>query len=317
MTTQNVDSFEFSFNNEVFSDCVVAVTVAESAQGGKRKRSSWFWGSGPERADFHVTKALLARASPVFRKLIEEGQAQKDSGGKTMLRLNVEDAQAFRFVEALLRHIYTKEVSFTTGACICCGSRFNWSEVFKPGMFVWRGLHKVSGRCAEGELLQLLLTADKCVRVCICHELCVVLLVKWYSRACSLFCFATLLVCAYALRSPAPQAPCLAFAGTPWTRAWTVRLRGSRARRYGAHHVSSYTACLQTTSLLPPVRHVATGGVSKPASGGVSVLRAVFQRPLARLLPSSLSPSHAHLPSAANLAAAVEQRPAPCLCPIL
>ena len=38
-----------------------------------------------------------------------------------MLRLSVEDAQAFRFVEALLRNIYTKEVLFTTGAHICCG----------------------------------------------------------------------------------------------------------------------------------------------------------------------------------------------------
>ena len=116
------ESFEFSFNKEVFSDCVVAVAVSEGAAGAKRKRS-WglFGGVAPEKAEFYVTKALLARASPVFRELIEaQGQA---SSGKAMLRLSVASAEQFRFVEAVLRHIYTKQLSLTSGALARAPSR--------------------------------------------------------------------------------------------------------------------------------------------------------------------------------------------------
>ena len=109
------ESFEFSFNKEVFSDCLVTVAVSEGAAGVKRKRG-WglFGGTAPEKAEFYATKALLARASPVFRELIEaQGQA---SSGKALLRLSVASSDQFRYVEAVLRHIYTKQLSLTSGA---------------------------------------------------------------------------------------------------------------------------------------------------------------------------------------------------------
>lgn len=109
------ESFEFSFNKEVFSDCLVTVAVSEGAAGVKRKRG-WglFGGTAPEKAEFYVTKALLARASPVFRELIEaQGQT---SSGKAMLRLSVASSNQFRYVEAVLRHVYTKQLSLTSGA---------------------------------------------------------------------------------------------------------------------------------------------------------------------------------------------------------
>lgn len=115
------ESFEFSFNKEVFSDCLVTVAVSEGAAGVKRKRG-WglFGGTAPKKAEFHVTKALLARASPVFRELIEaQGQA---SSGKAMLRLSVASSDQFRYVEAVMRHIYTKQLSLTSGALACTPS---------------------------------------------------------------------------------------------------------------------------------------------------------------------------------------------------
>ncbi|KAK9821612.1 hypothetical protein WJX81_007885 [Elliptochloris bilobata] len=43
-----------------------------------------------------------------------EGQGREHSGGKTTLQLSVASADEFRFVEAMLRHIYTKELSVTS-----------------------------------------------------------------------------------------------------------------------------------------------------------------------------------------------------------
>lgn len=110
------ESFEFSFNKEVFSDCTVVVTAGESSKGRKRSWGGLFRSSA-ERAQFFVTKALLARASSLFRKMIEE-QGRDQSSSKTTLHLSVPSSEDFRFIEAMLRHIYTKELALSTGtAC--------------------------------------------------------------------------------------------------------------------------------------------------------------------------------------------------------
>lgn len=109
----DTESFEFSFNKEVFSDCTVVVTAAEGTKGRKRSWGGLFR-SGAERAEFFVTKALLARASPVFRSMIEE-QGCEQRGGKTVLHLSVPSSEDFGFIEAMLRHIYTKELTLSAG----------------------------------------------------------------------------------------------------------------------------------------------------------------------------------------------------------
>jgi len=109
----DTESFEFSFNKEVFSDCTVVVTAAEGTKGRKRSWGGLFR-SGAERAEFFVTKALLARASPVFRSMIEE-QGREQRGGKTVLHLSVPSSEDFGFVEAMLRHVYTKKLSLSAG----------------------------------------------------------------------------------------------------------------------------------------------------------------------------------------------------------
>ena len=161
------ESFEFSFNKEVFSDCLVTVAVSEGAAGVKRKRG-WglFGGNAPEKAEFFVTKALLARASPVFRELIEaQGQA---SSGKALLRLSVASSDQFRYVEAVLRHIYTNQLSLTSGALARAPS-LALAEIAVEMMLSMLSMMTVTilsigfVHPPEIELLQVLQMADKWV----------------------------------------------------------------------------------------------------------------------------------------------------------
>ena len=118
----DAESFEFSFNKEVFSDCTVVVTAAEGTKGRKRSWGGLFR-SGAERAEFFVTKALLARASPVFRSMIEE-QGREQRGGKNVMQLSVPSREDFGFVEAMLRDIYTKELpaQLRLSEQLCCNA---------------------------------------------------------------------------------------------------------------------------------------------------------------------------------------------------